>query len=50
MKNKQIKNKIKTLSGFLRIKKYNVGSRRLKDGAGFRYTVAVNNTTVQALA
>jgi hypothetical protein len=27
-----------------------VGSRRLKDGAGFQYTLAINNTTAQALA
>ena len=26
-----------------------VGSRRLKDGAGFRYTVSINNLTVPAL-
>jgi hypothetical protein len=27
-----------------------VGSRRLKDGAGLRYTISINNATVQVLA
>jgi hypothetical protein len=31
-------------------KRQDVGSWRLKDGTGFRYTMAVNNTTAQALA